>query len=70
MRFLATTARRFALAKQGDLLAPERKNMMDEAERLGSNKFTRATLEDSESKQTKSSIADHVTNENHLINWE
>ena len=33
-------------------------------------KFTRATRKDSESKQTKSSIADHVANEHHLINWE
>ena len=48
----------------------QKKEHQDEAERLGTKKFTRATRTDSEFKQTKSSIADHVTNENHLINWE
>ena len=47
-----------------------RKKEHHEAERLGTKEFTRATRKDSESKQIKSSIADHVANENHLINWE
>ena len=38
--------------------------------RMSEKKFTRATRKDSESKQMKSSIADHVANENRLINWE
>ena len=70
MRSLATTARRFILVKHGDFLVLERKNHQDEVERMSTKKFTRATRKDLESKQTKSSIADHVANENHLINWE
>ena len=41
----------------------------NEAQRMKAKNFTRATWNDSESKQTKSSIGDHVTNENHLIKW-
>ena len=37
---------------------------------MSSKKFTRATRTDSESKQIKSSIADHVADKNNLINWE
>ena len=52
------------------LFGTRKKEHQDEAERLGTKKFTRATRKDSESKQTKFSIADYVANENHLINWE
>ena len=32
--------------------------------------LTRATRKGTESKQTKSSIVDHIANENQLIHWE
>ena len=70
MRSLATITRRLILAKTGRLFGTRKKEHHDEAERLGTKKFTRATRKDSKSKQTKSSIADHVANENHLLNWE
>ena len=59
--YIGETARFFGARK---------KEHQDGAERLVTKKFTRATRKDSESKQTKSSIVDHVANENHLINWE
>ena len=54
----------------GRLFGPHKKEHQDETERMSEKKFTRAARKDSESKQMKSSIADHVANENHLINWE
>ena len=58
------------IGKTGRLFGTRKKEHQDETERMSEKKFTRAARKDSESKQMKSSIADHVANENHLINWE
>ena len=58
------------IGETGRLFGTRKKEHQDETERMSEKKFTRAARKDSESKQMKSSIADHVANENHLINWE
>ena len=52
------------------MFGTRKKEHQDETERMSEKKFTQAASKDSESKQMKSSIADHVANKNHLINWE
>ena len=58
------------IGKTGILFGIRTKEHQDEAERLSSEKLPRATRKDSESNKINSSIADHVANENHLIDWE
>ena len=58
------------IGETGRLFGTRKKEHHTETDKLGAKKFTRATRKDSESKQIKSAIADHVANENHLINWE
>ena len=58
------------LGETGRLFGTRKKEHQDETERMSEKKFTRAARKDPKSKQMKSSIADHVANDNHLINWE
>ena len=53
------------IGETGRIFVTRKNKHQDEAERLGTKKFSRVTRRDLKSKQTKSSIADHVANENH-----
>ena len=59
--YVGETGRRFGTRK---------KEHRVESEKMMAQNFTRATRKDSQSTEMKSSIAEHASKENHLINWD
>ena len=72
MRSHVPTAMSLMAAKQGEALRQDLMNIRKKLKKSWESKrnFTRQARKQSESEQSKSAIADHTVQDNHIINWQ